>query len=219
MSRNFAVEDPQKGLISPGEFIPLAEETGLINPMGEWILDQACARAREWSDRLGHPFSVAVNISFRQVRDLDLVAQVAGSLKTHGISPDCLELEITESVVMGNVETARTMFKALHDMGIKISIDDFGTGFSSLSYLRLFPISTLKIDKSFVDDILTDPADKAMIQSIISIGNNLSMQTVAEGVETIEQVELLKSFNCDIFQGYHFSKPLTKDDLLVFLNQ
>ncbi len=212
-------EHPEKGLISPGEFIPLAEETGLINPMGEWILDQACARAREWSDRLGHPFSVAVNISFRQVREVDLVAQVAGSLKTHGISPDCLELEITESVVMGNVEKARTMFKALHDMGIKISLDDFGTGFSSLSYLRLFPISTLKIDKSFVDDIPEDTDSNTMVTTIISMARHLNLITVAEGVEKRTQLDFLKENFCHQIQGYYFSTPLPADAFFELLQK
>lgn len=212
-------EHPEKGLISPGEFIPLAEETGLINPMGEWILDQACARAREWSDRLGTPFSIAVNISFRQVRDVDLVAQVTGAIKDHGISPDCLELEITESAVMGNVEKAKDMFKTLHDMGIKISIDDFGTGFSSLSYLRLFPISTLKIDKSFVDDIPEDTDSNTMVTTIISMARHLNLITVAEGVEKKPQLDFLRANQCDQVQGYYFSRPLPADEFFEFLQE
>ncbi|MEH0020709.1 MAG: EAL domain-containing protein [Desulfobacter sp.] len=208
---------PEKGVISPVEFIPLAEETGMINPMGEWILDQACARAREWSDILGRNFSIAVNISSRQVRDVDLVAQVSSALDRHGIPPECLEIEITESAVMGNVEKAKTMFRSLHDMGIKISIDDFGTGFSSLSYLRIFPISTLKIDKSFVDDIPEDPDSNTMVTTIISMAGHLNLTTVAEGVETAAQLEFLKASHCDQIQGYYFAAPMPGDRFLDLL--
>lgn len=208
---------PEKGVIQPAEFIPLAEETGLINPMGEWILDQACAMAREWSKAMNRYFSIAVNISSRQVRDVDLVGQVRASLNHHQLPPGCLEVEITESAVMDNVEKAKDMFRTLHDMGVKISLDDFGTGFSSLSYLRKFPISTLKVDKSFIDDIPTDADSKTMVTTIISMARHLNLTTVAEGVETREQMGFLKENSCNQIQGYLFAPPLPADRFLDFL--
>ncbi len=210
---------PEKGLISPMEFIPLAEETGLINPMGEWILDEACAMAKEWSKVLNRYFSIAVNISSRQVKDVDLVGQVRASLARHQIPAECLELEITESSVMGNVEKAKEIFGALHDMGIRVSIDDFGTGFSSLSYLRIFPISTLKIDKSFIDDIPGDADSNTMVTTIISMARHLNLTTVAEGVEELPQLEFLKASECDQIQGYYFAAPMPADQFLNYLKE
>jgi len=208
---------PDKGMVPPNEFIPLAEETGLINPMGDWILDQACIRSREWSRVLNRHFGVAVNISSRQVRDVDLVDLVSRVLKRHQIPAACLEIEITESAVMENVEKAKTMFRTLHDMGIKISIDDFGTGFSSLSYLRLFPVSVLKIDKSFIDDIPKDKDSNTMVTTIISMARHLNLTTVAEGVEDKEQLAFLESNHCDQIQGYYFARPMPADEFLQFL--
>jgi diguanylate cyclase (GGDEF)-like protein len=210
---------PEKGLISPAEFIPLAEETGLINPLGEWILDQACARAKAWSRILDRHFRIAVNISFRQVKDVDLPALVAQTLERHQLPAECLELEITESAVMGNVEKAKKMFTVLDDMGIRISLDDFGTGFSSLSYLRLFPISTLKIDKSFVDDIPGDADSSTMVTTIITMARHLNLITVAEGVEEKSQLEFLKKNQCNQIQGYYFAPPMPADKFLEFVRQ
>jgi len=210
---------PDKGLVTPLEFIPLAEETGLINPMGEWIVDQACAMAREWSKVINRYFSIAVNISSRQVRDVDLVDLISQSLKNHQIPPECLEIEITESAVMGNVEKAQIMFRALHDMGIKISLDDFGTGFSSLSYLRKFPISVLKVDKSFIDDIPEDTDSMTMVETIISMAQHLNLTTVAEGVETEEQLAFLREHKCNQVQGYLFAAPMPADRFVDFLKK
>ncbi|WDP88455.1 MAG: EAL domain-containing protein [Desulfobacter sp.] len=208
---------PEKGIVPPNEFIPLSEETGLINPMGEWILDQACIMAGTWSKMLNRYFTVSVNISSRQVRDVDLVSLVSGALSRHQLPAACLELEITESAVMENVDKAKTMFRSLHDMGIKISIDDFGTGFSSLSYLRLFPVSVLKIDKSFVDDIPRDPDSNTMVTTIISMADNLNLTTVAEGVENKEQMDFLEAHGCSQIQGYYFSPPLPEEKFQAFL--
>ncbi|MCG8635000.1 MAG: EAL domain-containing protein [Desulfobacterales bacterium] len=210
---------PEKGVVSPMEFIPLAEETGLINPMGEWILDEACAMAKAWSKVLNRYFSIAVNISSRQVKDVDLVEQVRAVLGRHQIPAECLELEITESSVMGNVEKAKNTLRALHDMGIRISLDDFGTGFSSLSYLRIFPISNLKIDKSFIDDIPGDTDSNTMVSTIISMAGHLNLTTVAEGVEEHSQFEFLKTNGCNQIQGYFFAPPMPAEQFLAFLKK
>ncbi|MCG8685393.1 MAG: EAL domain-containing protein [Desulfobacterales bacterium] len=212
-------QHPEKGMVRPDAFIPLAEETGLINPIGEWVLDQACLRAKECSKIVNRYFSVAVNISSRQVKDIDLVDLVSRGLASHQIPPECLDIEITESAVMGNVDKAKTMLRQLNDMGIKISIDDFGTGFSSLSYLRLFPVSILKIDKSFVDDIPMDNDSNTMVTTIISMARHLNLTTVAEGVEKAEQLDFLKTNNCDQIQGYYFAPPMPVDEFMVFLKK
>ena len=212
-------QHPEKGMVSPAEFIPLAEETGLINPIGKWLIDQACIHAKACSRVMNRHFSIAVNISARQAKDGDLVGIVSRAMAEHQVSCHCLEVEITESVVMGNVEKAKTVFRALHDMGIKITIDDFGTGFSSLSYLRLFPVATLKIDKSFVDDIPEDRDSNAMVTTIISMAHNLNLTTVAEGVEHKEQLDFLKENHCDQIQGYYFAKPMPVDRFLAFLHK
>ena len=207
----------QKGLVPPGDFIPVSEETGLVVPMGEWILRQACHTARAWSRHLGYPFRVAVNISPRQIRDSDLVGLVGELLDQKAIEPENLELEITETAVMADVDRAKTTFEALHDMGVHIAVDDFGTGFSSLSYLRLFPIDSLKIDKSFIDDIPQDPGSNTMVSTIISMAEHLNLNTIAEGVETQDQLDFLKSKNCNQIQGYYFSPPVPEDEFFTSL--
>ncbi|MCG8566782.1 MAG: EAL domain-containing protein [Desulfobacterales bacterium] len=209
----------EKGLVPPGDFIPLSEETGLVIPMGEWILHRACETARVWSDHLGYPFRVAVNISPRQVTDSDLVSLVDDLLSENGIEPANLELEITESAVMVDVDRAKDMFHSLHDMGVHISVDDFGTGFSSLSYLRLFPIDSLKIDKSFIDDIPGDPDSNTMVSTIISMAEHLNLKTIAEGVETRDQLDFLKGQKCDQIQGYYFSPPVPEDEFFQALKE
>ncbi len=210
---------PEKGMVSPAEFIPLAEETGLINPIGSWLIDQACIHSKACSKVLNQHFTIAVNISARQAKDGDLVGIVQRALVKHQVPCQCLEVEITESVVMGNVEKAKTIFRTLHDMGIKITIDDFGTGYSSLSYLRLFPVATLKIDKSFVDDIPKDKDSNAMVTTIISMARNLNLTTVAEGVEEKDQLEFLQANHCDQVQGYYFAKPMPVDNFLAYLRK
>ena len=206
-----------RGLISPAQFIPLAEETGLIVPMGEWILRTACAQNKAWhAAGLGF-IRVAVNLSARQFHHQNLVETIVRILKETGLDPKYLELELTESILMQNVEATIKMLCELHAMGIGLSIDDFGTGYSSLSYLKRFPIDILKIDQSFVRDITTDPDDAAIVTAIITLAHSLKLKAIAEGVETEEQLEFLRSLHCDGMQGYLFSRPLPVDEATKLL--
>lgn len=199
---------PEHGLMAPSYFIPLAEETGLIVPIGEWVLRQACAQAQAWRAE-GLPFlRVAVNLSARQFREKQLVQTIAGTLKETGLPPEWLELEITESIVMEHSEEALATLRQLSAMGLTFAIDDFGTGYSSLSYLKRMPIQVLKIDQSFVRDIGTDPDDRAIVSAIVTLAHVLKLKVVAEGVETREQLEYLRSVGCDNMQGYLSSRPL-----------
>ena len=198
------------GLVPPVEFIPLAEVTGLILPMGSWVLRTACAQARAWQDR--HPgLTVAVNLSARQFQEPSLVAQVTDALADTGLEPRCLQLEITESSAMQNAQSAIQTLRELKALGVGLSIDDFGTGYSSLSYLKRFPIDTLKIDQSFIRDIGSDPDDAAIASAIIALAHVLKLKVVAEGVETAGQLEFLTAHGCDRTQGYLFSRPLSAD--------
>jgi len=201
-------QHPQFGLISPSEFIPLAEDTGLIVPIGEWVLRTACLQARRWCDEGFAPIPVAVNISARQFHDQDLSQTVITILEETGLSPKYLELELTESSIMQNAEFAAGMLTRLKNMGINISIDDFGTGFSSLASLKRLPIDALKIDQSFVREATTDPDDAALVMAIVTLAHNLRLKVIAEGVETEEQLRFLQLLRCDEIQGYFFSRPL-----------
>jgi diguanylate cyclase (GGDEF)-like protein len=201
----------EQGLVPPGEFIPLAEDTGLIVPIGEWVLRTACAQMKAWADAGAASLSVSVNLSPRQFRHSNLVEMVGRELEVAGLDPSCLELELTESSVMKNPGSAIETLRELRAMGIKIAIDDFGTGYSSLSYLKNFPITTLKIDRSFVNGIATDPVDAAIVKAIITLAHSLDLTVVAEGVETEDQVGLLRQLGCDQMQGYLFSTPLSAD--------
>ncbi len=199
---------PQRGLVSPAEFIPAAEETGLIGAIGEWVLRAACAQAVAWHQS-GHAFlQAAVNCSARQFQDDGFVAAVDRILRDSGMPAQRLELEITESVILQRSEDVNARFQALEDMGVRISIDDFGTGYSSLSYLKRLSIHQLKIDQSFVRDIGTDPNDAAIVSAIVTIAHALGLEVVAEGVETAEQLGFLRAVGCDAAQGYLFSRPL-----------
>jgi len=204
---------PQLGLVSPAEFIPLAEDTGLILPLGEWVLRTACRQNREWQDRGFPPVRVAVNISARQFKQLHLAETVLQILAETGLAPEYLELELTESSIMDNADSAIAVLTGLKKEGITISIDDFGTGFSSLSYLKRLPIDALKIDQSFVRDVTTDPADAALVMAIVTLAHNLRLRVVAEGVETEEQLRFLHLLRCDEVQGYLFSKPVPAEEL------
>lgn len=206
-------QHPQLGLISPSEFIPLAEDTGLIVPIGEWVLRAACLQGRRWIEQGFPPIPIAVNISARQFHDRDLSQTVIRILEETGFSPKCLELELTESSIMQNEEFAASMLNQLKSMGINISIDDFGTGFSSLASLKRLPIDALKIDQSFVREATTDPDDAALVMAIITLGHNLRLKVVAEGVETDDQLRFLQLLRCDEIQGYFFSKPVPSDTL------
>ena len=208
---------PERGLVLPGEFLNLAEITSLIVPMGPWTLRTACAQARAWQDE-GHPsLTVAVNLSARQFQQPDLVMQVRGALDDTGLPPSSLDLEITETHAMQNAEATILTLRELKRLGVRISIDDFGIGYSSLSYLKRLPIDTLKIDQSFVRDITTDPDDAAIATAVIALAHTLKLQVVAEGVETQEQLEFLATRQCDRMQGYLFSRPLPADECGQFL--
>jgi diguanylate cyclase (GGDEF)-like protein/PAS domain S-box-containing protein len=201
-------QPPDQGMIPPGKFIPLAEENGLIVPIGEWVLQTACAQCKAWQDAGLAPIRMAVNISARQFRQLDLADFVQRALQQTGCNPASLELEMTESVIIENADAAVTTMRQLSEMGVQLSIDDFGTGYSSLSYLKRFPISLLKIDQSFVRDITSDNDDAAIVKAIIALAHSMKLKVIAEGVETGEQLTFLRQQNCDQIQGYYFSRPL-----------
>lgn len=199
---------PEQGLISPSEFIPLAEEIGLIIPLGAWVLMTACQQNKRWQQKGLPKLRVAVNLSAAQFKQQNLVEFVCQILEDTGLDAGCLELEITESVIMQNAEAAALTLERLHAKGVHISIDDFGTGYSSLSYLKRFPLDMLKIDRSFVRDIHADPDDAAIVQSVIVLAHSLRLGVIAEGVETEEQLAFLKTLGCDEYQGFYCSRPL-----------
>lgn len=209
--------DPQNGMISPGVFIPLAEKKGLIGAIGEWVLKEACRQIKEWQSAGEPPLLVAVNISVEQLRNTSFPASIGGILRAANLSAQCMELEVTESTAMNDVENTMIALKVLNDMGIALAIDDFGTGYSSLSHLKRFPATYLKIDQSFVRGIPSDHNDVAIVKTIIGMAKNLGMRLIAEGVETREQLEFLKKEGCHEAQGYLFSKPLPPNELARFL--
>jgi diguanylate cyclase len=200
---------PARGLILPSEFIPVAEETALIIPMGQWVLREACRQNKEWQDKGYPPVRVAVNISAAQLRHDDLADQVALSLRETGLAATWLEVEITESVVMQNASSALATLDRVSRMGVRIAVDDFGTGYSSLSYLKRFPLNTLKIDGSFIRDLSTDRNDAVIVEAIIALAHSLKLQVVAEGVEEQAQLAFLQSLGSDEYQGFLRSRPLT----------
>ncbi len=210
-------QHPELGLLSPDQFIPLAEETGLIVPLSKWVLREACKQVCEWQRQNLPPLSVAVNLSARQFVDDHLLEDTALALRELGMDPTLLELEITESMMMHNPERTIQILQALKAMGIRIAIDDFGIGYSSLSHLRQFPIDIIKIDRSFIQDVPGDPADEAITEAIIAMGKSLKITVVAEGVETIEQLQFLSERSCEEIQGYFFSKPLPAADFTKLL--
>jgi len=210
-------EHPNFGMVSPMQFIPLAEETGLIVPIGRWVLREACAQNMAWQRRGLRPVSMAVNLSPRQFADPHLLQDVDEALVASGMSPVLLQLEVTESMVMRNVSRAIRVLDAIQSRGIRIAIDDFGTGHSSMSLMKQFPIDTIKIDRSFVRDLANDPEDQAIAQAIISMGKALGMTVVAEGVETVEQQTFLRDHGCDEMQGFIFSKPVPVLELAELL--
>jgi diguanylate cyclase (GGDEF)-like protein len=211
---------PRRGLVEPADFIPVAEETGLIVPIGEWVLNEACAQVRQWQiDSPGHrSLSLSVNLSARQVAQPHLLDKIKEALDNSKLNPHCLKLEITESVVMENAEAAALMFKQLRSLGVQLSIDDFGTGYSSLSYLHRFPLNYLKIDRSFVMRLTTDN-DNAIVRTISTLARNLGMEVIAEGIETEEQHQQLKMLGCEYGQGYLFSRPVDQHNVVHLLAQ
>jgi diguanylate cyclase (GGDEF)-like protein/PAS domain S-box-containing protein len=202
---------PERGLLAPGEFIPLAEETGLIVPLGRWVLNEACRQTRLWQAHhdSARAIRISVNVSAKQIQHVDLVADVSSALHDAGLDPQSLILEMTESILVENVEAIIVRMWELKQIGVSLAIDDFGTGYSSLSYLRDFPVDILKLDKSFVDDLGRDSESGALAESIVMLANKLHLQTTAEGIETEEQLQLLRSFGCPVGQGYYFAEPLT----------
>jgi EAL domain-containing protein (putative c-di-GMP-specific phosphodiesterase class I) len=198
---------PERGLVPPAEFIPLAEATGLVVQVGEWVLEAACAQAQRWKEMGLPPIRLAVNVSAREFTSA-LPGRVTETLKRYGLEPSWLELEITESTLMHNIDRVIGIMDRLTALGITLSLDDFGTGYSSLSYLKRFPIDTLKIDRSFTTGIPGDTNDCAIASTIISIAQQLQHKVIAEGVETVEQLAFLKDSGCDEVQGYLFSRPL-----------
>ena len=199
---------PQRGLVPPGQFIAVAEECGLIVPIGRWVLREACRQARAWQRAGLPPTSIAINISAVELRDRGFASAVRAALADSGLEPRYLELELTETVLMEDSRSIADMLRELKEIGVLLALDDFGTGYSSLSYLKRFPIDTLKIDQSFVRDLTTDADDAGIVAAVIGMGNSLHMRVVAEGIETREQLEFLQEYNCPQGQGFYFSRPL-----------
>jgi diguanylate cyclase (GGDEF)-like protein/PAS domain S-box-containing protein len=205
-------EHPKEGVISPVDFIPVAEETGLIIPIGEWVVNEACRQHRYWQDNGYKGLLVAVNISARQLLDESFLTMIEKAIQENGLNPEDLELEITEST-MHNIEESLPVLNSLKKMGVSISIDDFGTGYSSLAYLMHLPINTLKIDKMFIQDTGRNPKSDAIVKTIINMGNNLGFNVIAEGIEEAYQLDYLEKLGCQQGQGYFFSKPVEADEL------
>ena len=211
---------PERGLVSPAQFIPLAEETGLIVPIGLWVLQTACAQLRDWSGKPAtRDLQLAINVSARQFRQPDFVEQVQRAFSATGINPARLKIELTESLVLDNVSDTITKMRAIKALGVSFSMDDFGTGYSSLSYLKQLPLDQLKIDQSFVRDLATDPNDAAIVRAIITMGQTFGLNVIAEGVETEAQHEFLNLNGCHTFQGYLFGRPLPPEVFEKFLEQ
>ncbi len=211
--------DPEHGLTSPQKFVPLAEETGLILPIGRWVIHEACRQTSAWNAaRPGRPpLVVSVNLSARQLQQADLPDIVAASLAETGLAPGCLMLEITESVLLRDTEITMDVLHRLEELGVRLAIDDFGTGYSALTYLRRFPIDTVKIDKSFVDEIASSPKGAKLIRAIVRFSQTLGMTTIAEGIEAPDQLRHLFESGCPLGQGYLFAKPLEADEISALL--
>lgn len=209
---------PREGLVSPGEFIPLAEETGLIVPIGQWVLDEACRQTRAWRDQ-GLQLRVAVNLAAAQLVSTDLASDVERCLVHHGLTPDALELEITESSFIHHLEQARASLECVQSLGVAVAVDDFGTGYSSLAYLKQLPVKRLKIDRAFVRDLPGDQQDAALCGAIISLSRDLGLEVVAEGVEELVQADWLSDRGCDLLQGFYLARPMPADELAGWINR
>ncbi|MHA1597880.1 MAG: putative bifunctional diguanylate cyclase/phosphodiesterase, partial [Alphaproteobacteria bacterium] len=210
-------ESKELGSVSPVKFIPVLEETGMVVEIGEWALRMACEQHIKWIDAGLPPIRIAVNLSARQLREVSFVPMLEQVMRDTGVTSDSLEIEITESMLMSDSLNSVIALDKLHDMGLHVAMDDFGTGYSSLSYLKKFPIDTIKIDRSFVADIATNEDDAEIIKTIITMGHTLNRNVIAEGVETEEQLAILRQYECDEVQGYFFSRPKTADELTLFL--
>ena len=208
---------PERGVVLPSDFIPIAEETTLIIEIGEWVLDKVCEDFRAWQRAVSSPGRVSVNLSLKQLRQLNFIARISSILRSHEVSPTCLELEITETTLMENPERTIKLLDQLYGLGLHLAIDDFGTGYSSLSALQQFPISTLKIDKSFVRDAAKNPNDATLIDTIIQMGRNLNLDVVAEGVEDEAQLVFLQRLGCTYAQGLLFGDPMSSENYIELL--
>jgi len=208
---------PEKGLVPPGEFIPLLEETGLIAPLGDWVMKRACQEARDWRGPDGKAPRVSVNLSNRQLTLGLKAGDVENVLRETGLPADHLTIEITESLVMENVSDMIAWLHSVKALGVHISVDDFGTGYSSLSYLKRFPIDIVKIDRSFIHDVTSDQESAALVEAIIAMSHSLNLKVVAEGIETLDQQAFLQNLKCDYGQGFYFSRPAPSADMETFL--
>src|SRR5256714_560071 len=213
-------QHPRRGLVSPAAFIPLAEETGLIRPLGQWVLEEACRQTKRWHEQMrGLTLVTSVNLSARQFQQPTLVEDVAAALRQSGVDPGCIQLEITESVAMEDAEAAVTTLQQLKALGIQLAIDDFGTGYSSLAYLKRFPVDELKIDRAFVSGLGRDSEDASIVNAVASLGHALNLSIVAEGIETIEEARQVHALGCEVGQGYYFAKPMARAEVDGFLLQ
>jgi EAL domain-containing protein (putative c-di-GMP-specific phosphodiesterase class I) len=210
---------PEDGLIPPSRFIPVAEDTGLIVPIGDWVIHEACRQAMAWRAAGLPPLIMAVNLSAVQFRRGEVQQTIAQALQATGFDPHLLELELTESVLIGDTETVLTSVRRLKQLGVKLSVDDFGTGYSSLSYLKRFDVDKLKIDQSFIRDLASDPDDAAIVRAIVQMAGSLNLRTIAEGVEDAATLALLREFSCDEAQGYHFARPMAAQSFVNFMAQ
>jgi EAL domain-containing protein (putative c-di-GMP-specific phosphodiesterase class I) len=197
------------GVVDPAEFIPVAESTGIIVPIGAWVLETACRQVKEWQEAGWSDLRVAVNLSPREVDRGDAIESISNALGKSGLEPRFLEVEVTERVLLDDVETAGSAFRAIKDLGVRLCIDDFGTGYSSLSYLRNYPFDVLKIDRSFVCDASQHASGVSLLRAIIAMAESLDLQVIAEGVEAVEQFDLLCELGCGFAQGYYFCAPLS----------
>lgn len=210
---------PERGLVPPLDFIPVAEETGLIHPIGRWVLEEACRQAHAWhlEQPDAGPWLISVNLSAKQFQQTDLIDEVVAVLGRTGLEPRLLQLEITESVIMDDAPTTMITLRALKDLGVRLAIDDFGTGYSSLSYLKRFPVDTLKVDKVFVDGLEHDPDDTAIVQAVVTLARALGLKVTAEGIESAAQLAQLRKLGCHLGQGYYFARPLAIDAVAPLL--
>ena len=206
-------ENSELGVVSPGEFIPIAERSGMIVTIGRWVLETACCQVKQWHDSEGPGLRIAVNLSPREVDRGDAIGSIKNALAQSGLPAEYLEIEVTERVFLDDVERVATIFREIKDLGVRLCIDDFGTGYSSLSYLQNYPFDVLKIDRAFVSGAVGHEDGAALLQAITSMAKSLHLGVVAEGVETREQLDLLSGLGCGFAQGYHFCRPMSAEQL------